>query len=177
MDKNLGSTNILLIAVTLTTGAGGAWGAEASPEEISIESGRKFDRGALPAAGSAPAGVNLAEDFTHYHYSQGIKETDEENVVSSASLIKHAGAPGHLINAVPPVALVGAGKLWVEASNGERGDHAKFVTRTATVFLPVGVLMLAGLTLAVIVDNLWDAVEDVVMGREGVIDRREPMTL
>ncbi len=127
--------------------------ADDSPEAASLEAGRRFDLAQAGAASAPPVSG-------HIHYWQGMREDDSQNVVSKASLIRHARTPGHLVNALPPVALAGAGRWWGQALAGEHGRDNRLLTVTMTILLPIGLFMIASLAAAVVVDNLWDAVDD-----------------
>lgn len=105
----------------------------------------------------------------HVHYFRGVPETSpRDNIVSGAAAIRGAGAAGHLLNALPPLALYGAVRSWSEALAGERGEPARKATLAATIIVPLGAMMIGTLTLFVIMDNAWNAAEDAVAGRYGI---------
>lgn len=119
--------------------------------------GRAWD-GPVPADGAMAQLASL--ETGHAHYSLGRHENDPDNLVSRAGLLRRAGAVGHLVNALPPAALLGAGRVWGETLAGEHGRDRRLGAVVATILLPVALLCVAGLALWTMADNLFDAVDD-----------------
>lgn len=132
-----------------------------SLEDWAVREGARWDRTA--AAAPAPAEPVLAAPIAkpnHTHHSLGRHETDPDNQVSKASLIRGAGVSGHVINALPPAALAGTLGWWGNSLSGKYGEHNQSLATMATVLVPLGIIMIATMTVYVMVDNAVDAVSD-----------------
>lgn len=112
------------------------------------------------SVGAAVAAAEGPSQRRHVHYSLGRSETDPDNAISRASLIRGAGVTGHLINVLPPAALAGSARFWGETLAGRHGKGRQKWSVLATIALPLAVAAVVVMAVMVVVDNLIDAVDD-----------------
>lgn len=167
--------NKILFVIVGSIGLGLSPASGESLEDLAVREGDRWDRAqvAAPAPEDSPEATVIAAPIDrprHAHYALGRHETDRDNQVGKASLIRGAGVSGHLINALPPAALAGTLGWWGHSLSGKYGEHNRSLTVMATALVPLGIIMIATMTVYVMVDNAVDAVSDAFApgGRWGI---------